>query len=667
MRMLKTFVITALMSVMFSVSVFAASRDYTVNITKDYVAAKITIEVPDDRTYYVTVEEPHSDDQPGRIYDATFVDDRVLECIINDQLKQGEWTVHVKTAIKSDLSKPSDPKEDEKDDKKNDEEGSEEESIEEPAQEDEGDEPIDGVKIKFEGSAKKILDVEDGGDITVASDITGVQMYFRDNTFVVEWTDTTVGDVNIEVINEATHESLGKKQVSGKSYELELDPQKVKGIVVTITPANSENIEGASKTYTIEFKNEPAAILTYEPIEITNRDTIKLHLSSKGNYALWVYDNEKEVLKTDLLGEGEFDFDIPTVVGDNNYIAYVVDDRHYMKSTAGYVEKDVIAPALKLSSEYVNVVTLDPQFTFEGKVEDFETFTINDADVYIEGDHTFKYEYPLKEGVNYVTFKAVDKAGNVSEYTADIERVIPKEEPIPWDKIIIISIIAVFVIVYIIMTVRKAKYGAESVRLANLLNFLKKTDNDVKEERVREPMPFNTKVFVCDMLELIVPALVILVIMTKVIGVSTIQSGSMEPTLKVGSTVFYNKLCYSLAGQEIRRGDIICFYDPTEDKYLSKRVIGIPGDKIEFLDGYVVLNGQICDESAYIGKDVETNSDKRFEVPEHSYFVLGDNRENSYDSRFWTNPYVDASQIEGRFMGQLDFSLQYDVFNKLYH
>ncbi len=651
MRLIKSLILTSLLSILFSVSVGAASRDYTVNVNKDYVAAKITIEVPDDKTYYVTLEEPHPDEEKGKIYDAEYIGDKVLECIINDTLKQGVWTVHVKTAEATDLTDPA--------------EG------DEPAEnpDAENGEEIEGVKIKFEGSFKKILDVNDK-DITVTNDITGVLMYFKDNTFVVEWTDTTVGDVNIEVINEATHESLGKKQVSGKNYELELDPQKVKGIVVTITPSESENIEGASKTYTIEFKNEPAAVLTYEPVEITNRDTIKLHLSSKGNYAVWVYDNDKEVLKTDFLGEGEFDFDIPTVVGDNNYIAYIVDDRHYMKSTTGYVEKDVIAPALKLSSEYVSVVTLDPQFTFEGKVEEYETFTINDADVYVEGDHTFKYDYPLKEGVNYVTFKATDKAGNVSEYTADIERVIPKEEPIPWDKIIIISIIAVFVIVYIVMTIRKAKYGAESVRLENIFGFFKRSEEKTaikeRKERKKESMPFNTKVFVCDILELLVPAAVVFVIVTKIIGISTIQSGSMEPTLNVGSTVFYNRLCYKMAGQEIRRGDIVCFYDPAEKKYLSKRVIGIPGDKIEFLDGYVVLNGQICDESAYLAKDVETNSDKKFEVPEHSYFMLGDNRENSLDSRFWTNPYVDISQIEGRFMGQLDFSLQYDVFNKLY-
>lgn len=649
MKIFRAIPIFIMMLAGMAMNVSAASRDYTINVDKEYVAAKVTVEVPDDRTYFITVQAPGSTENPGTIYEADYISNKVFECVINDALQKGVWTVHVKTAEKSELSEPESMGDIEEEIA----EGGEPVVVEE--------EPIDGVKIKFEGSFKKLLDVDK--EITVANDITGVIMYFRDNTFVTEWTDTVVGDVDIEVINEATHETLGKKTVQDKKFEVELDPAKVKSIVVTLVPSVSANVEGAAKSYTIKFENDPYAALTYEPIDITNRDSIKLHLSSKGNYSVWVYDNGKEVLKTDFTGEGEFDFDIPTVVGDNNYVAYVVDERHYMKSTEGYVEKDIIAPALKLSSEYMNVQTLDASFIFEGKVEDFETFTINDADVYVEGDHTFKYEYPLKEGMNYVTFKATDRAGNVSEYTAEIMRIIPKEEPIPWGRITLISIIVVFVAIYIILTVRKAKYGKESIRIENLFNYFKKTGKTKKE---RAEMPINKKVLICDMLELIVPALVVYILMTQVIGVSTIQSGSMEPTLNTGSTVFYNRLCYKVAGQEVKRGDIICFYDTASGKYLSKRVIGLPGDTVSFLDGYVVLNGQICDESAYLDSNVETNCEDTFEVPDNSYFVLGDNRENSYDSRYWSNPYVDYKNITGRFMGQLDFSFQYDIFNKIF-
>ena len=204
-------------------------------------------------------------------------------------------------------------------------------------------------------------------------------------------------------------------------------------------------------------------------------------------------------------------------------------------------------------------------------------------------------------------------------------------------KAFVILLLIIFCVVYFAVSLKKAK----------------KTDTP-------------TKTLVVDMLELIIPAILIIILLTKVVGVSTIQSGSMEPTLNVGSTVFYNRLCYSLLGEEINRGDIIVFYSIDENKYLSKRVIGIPGDDVAFKDGYVVLNGEIFDESGYLAEEIKSYSEKSFDVPENCYFVLGDNRAHSNDSRFWMNPYVDKKEILGRYMGQIDFSFQYDVLYRLW-
>ncbi len=158
------------------------------------------------------------------------------------------------------------------------------------------------------------------------------------------------------------------------------------------------------------------------------------------------------------------------------------------------------------------------------------------------------------------------------------------------------------------------------------------------------------------MLELIIPVLVIFLLMTKVICVSTIQSGSMEPTLNKGNIVFYNRLFKIADEQNVTRGDIICFFDPISNKHLSKRIIGVSGDRIGFSNGKVIINGFFLDESAYLSDNVMTYSSKSFEVPENSYFVLGDNRENSFDSRYWANPFVNKNQIEGIYIGKIDFS-----------
>ena len=105
------------------------------------------------------------------------------------------------------------------------------------------------------------------------------------------------------------------------------------------------------------------------------------------------------------------------------------------------------------------------------------------------------------------------------------------------------------------------------------------------------------------------------------------------------------------------------FYSEEYNKLFAKRIIGLPGDHIQFRDGYVVINDQYCKED-YLDKEIETNCTKEFTVPDNCYFMLGDNREKSNDSRYWKNPYIVRNDILGKYMGQYDFSIQYDILNK---
>ncbi len=122
-----------------------------------------------------------------------------------------------------------------------------------------------------------------------------------------------------------------------------------------------------------------------------------------------------------------------------------------------------------------------------------------------------------------------------------------------------------------------------------------------------------------------------------------VPSSSMEPTLKVGDWGFANGLAYVL--HEPQRGDIIVFENAELNETMIKRVIGLPGETVSFYDGYVYINDGLVYEE-YIGSDVETNSAVQdFIIPDGCYFVLGDNRADSYDSRFWTTPYVTRNHI----------------------
>jgi signal peptidase I len=112
-----------------------------------------------------------------------------------------------------------------------------------------------------------------------------------------------------------------------------------------------------------------------------------------------------------------------------------------------------------------------------------------------------------------------------------------------------------------------------------------------------------------------------------------VMSISMEPNLHEGNLVIVNKVAYHLVG-EPQRGDVIVFENPInaqDDPYI-KRVIGLPGDSVRIENGQVFVNGSLLSEP-YL--TVSTIRGGEFRVPEQSLFVMGDNRNNSSDSRQW--------------------------------
>jgi signal peptidase I len=148
---------------------------------------------------------------------------------------------------------------------------------------------------------------------------------------------------------------------------------------------------------------------------------------------------------------------------------------------------------------------------------------------------------------------------------------------------------------------------------------------------------------------------VALIIRTFLIGAFFIPSGSMLPTLEIDDRVLVNKLSYRFGEPE--RGDIIVFDRPTaesnpEIKELIKRVIGLPGETIETIDGRVVVDGTPIEEPWLRLDEVNCpNSETptgitRQVVPEDTVFVMGDNRCDSTDSRYF-GP-VDQDTIVGR-------------------
>lgn len=130
---------------------------------------------------------------------------------------------------------------------------------------------------------------------------------------------------------------------------------------------------------------------------------------------------------------------------------------------------------------------------------------------------------------------------------------------------------------------------------------------------------------------------------------ATVPTGSMEHTIEPGDDLFGFRLAYTLS--EPKRGDIIIFKFPDDEteKYV-KRIIGLPGEKVTITEGKVYINDSVVPlKEDYLKEEwVLATGPFEFNVPEDCYFVMGDNRNDSYDARYWNNTYVTKAEIIGK-------------------
>jgi signal peptidase I len=148
----------------------------------------------------------------------------------------------------------------------------------------------------------------------------------------------------------------------------------------------------------------------------------------------------------------------------------------------------------------------------------------------------------------------------------------------------------------------------------------------------------------------VVAILVAVLLRTFVVATYSIPSGSMEPTLQVGDRIVVDKLSYHLHG--VDRGNIVVFTTPPNEDCagppvadLVKRVIGLPGETISLQDGSVYINGRLLPEP-FLPADLRTDTypgpsdhdyalHHAYQIPAGDVFVMGDNRPDSCDSRYW--------------------------------
>lgn len=146
-----------------------------------------------------------------------------------------------------------------------------------------------------------------------------------------------------------------------------------------------------------------------------------------------------------------------------------------------------------------------------------------------------------------------------------------------------------------------------------------------------------------------VAILVALILKNYIIINATVPTGSMENTILPGDDLFGFRLSYMFS--EPKRGDIIIFKYPDDEteKYV-KRIIGLPGEKVKITEGRIYINdAEMPLEEDYIKEEWQVATGPfEFDVPKDSYLVLGDNRNDSWDARYWDNTYVQKEKIIGK-------------------
>jgi len=135
-----------------------------------------------------------------------------------------------------------------------------------------------------------------------------------------------------------------------------------------------------------------------------------------------------------------------------------------------------------------------------------------------------------------------------------------------------------------------------------------------------------------------------------------VPTGSMEHTIEVDDCILGFQLAYLFQSPE--RGDIVIFpYPDNPEITYVKRVIGLPGETVEIKEGYVYIDGMPIEEP-YLKEEMRGNYGP-YEVPEGSYFMLGDNRNSSQDSRKWSHTFLKEEDIMAKVLLRYSPSFQW--------
>lgn len=182
-------------------------------------------------------------------------------------------------------------------------------------------------------------------------------------------------------------------------------------------------------------------------------------------------------------------------------------------------------------------------------------------------------------------------------------------------------------------------------------NFEQKSKDESSVSVAPEEKRFDLKAEIISWVKVILFAVILAYVLGNFVLMNAyIPSGSMENTMKKGDKLIGLRLAYVFGEPE--RLDVVMFKFPdNEEEDYIKRIIGLPGETVTIKEGKVYINdSKIPLDEPYLKEEPQALGDGVYKVPEGCYFMLGDNRNNSKDSRFWENKFVKKEKILAKAM-----------------
>ncbi len=170
-----------------------------------------------------------------------------------------------------------------------------------------------------------------------------------------------------------------------------------------------------------------------------------------------------------------------------------------------------------------------------------------------------------------------------------------------------------------------------------------KHKDEKPKSKLRETVEF--------LVPIVIAVIIALLLKTFVFANAVVPTGSMLNTIQEGDRIIASRLAY--INEDPQRYDIVIFRYPDDEKeYYVKRIIGLPGETVQIVDGIVYVT-KTDGETIQLDDSFVTNCEPEgnfgpYYVPEDSYFMMGDNRNNSWDSRYWNNQFVQRKKIIGK-------------------